>query len=184
MNTADRSISLMDTALRRRFIFEEMMPKYNLPEIPTDIEGINCQTVLKIMNQRIKYLYDRNHTIGHSYFMNISDKEQLDNLFKNKIIPLLQEYFYDDWEKIQIILGDYYKQFNSSGRDSYDFDDRVNNTRFVQSVLINENKLLGFDYDEMDDIQIYYQINNSFSIDCYKKIYDSSVYKNLLINES
>ena len=108
MNTADRSIALMDTALRRRFEFVEMMPEYDeLNKI--NIEDINIGKMLKMINERIEYLYDRDHTIGHAYFMSLksgTDIEELASIFKNKILPLLQEYFYDDWEKIRLVLGD------------------------------------------------------------------------------
>ena len=111
MNTADRSIALMDTALRRRFEFEEKMPDLEKLNNLNDIVGINIKSLLKIINQRIEYLYDRDHTIGHTYFLSLKDKsgdevkQELDNIFRNKIIPLLQEYFYDDWEKILMVLG-------------------------------------------------------------------------------
>lgn len=105
INTADRSIALMDTALRRRFEFVEMMPEYDTLN-KTIIEGINVGEMLKTINERIEYLYDRDHTIGHAYFINVSDIKTLANVFKNKILPLLQEYFYDDWEKIRLVLGD------------------------------------------------------------------------------
>lgn len=108
MNTADRSIALMDTALRRRFEFVEMMPEYDeLNKI--NIEDINIGKMLKMINERIEYLYDRDHTIGHAYFMSLKDGadiSELASIFKNKILPLLQEYFYDDWEKIRLVLGD------------------------------------------------------------------------------
>ena len=105
MNTADRSIALIDTALRRRFEFVEMMPEYdNLNKI--NIEGINIGEMLKTINERIEYLYDRDHTVGHAYFIDVADIGTLANVFKNKILPLLQEYFYDDWEKIRLVLGD------------------------------------------------------------------------------
>ncbi len=114
MNTADRSIALMDTALRRRFEFVEMMPQ---PELLKDIKiikngddtDIKLNEMLKTINDRIEYLYDRDHTIGHAYFMSLKDGadiEELASIFKNKILPLLQEYFYDDWEKIRLVLGD------------------------------------------------------------------------------
>lgn len=111
MNTADRSIALMDTALRRRFEFVEMMPEYDTLN-ETIIEGINVGEMLKTINERIEYLYDRDHTIGHAYFINVSDLKTLANVFKNKILPLLQEYFYDDWEKIRLVLGDSQKDEN------------------------------------------------------------------------
>ena len=112
MNTADRSIALMDTALRRRFDFVEMMPKPELlRDIKIDNTGINLETMLQRMNERIEALYDREHTIGHAFFMPLKEEgnnniQELSKIFKNKIIPLLQEYFYDDYSKIQYVLGD------------------------------------------------------------------------------
>ncbi|MXX13571.1 MAG: AAA domain-containing protein, partial [Gemmatimonadetes bacterium] len=108
MNTADRSIALLDTALRRRFDFIEMMPDAKHHRISTDIEGVNCQELLAAMNDRIRFLLDREHQIGHTYFMGIKrikGKDSLEATFKNKIIPLLQEYFYDNWEKIDLVLN-------------------------------------------------------------------------------
>ena len=104
MNTADRSIALLDTALRRRFDFIEMMPDATL--VPSDIKGVNCQGLLKAMNNRIRILLDREHQIGHTYFMDIKDMDALAKTFKYKIIPLLKEYFYDDWKKINLVLND------------------------------------------------------------------------------
>ena len=105
MNTADRSIALLDTALRRRFEFVEMMPDSKHDRISTDIEGVNCQELLAAMNKRIRFLFDREHQIGHTYFMDVDDMESLAATFKNQIIPLLQEYFYDNWEKIDLVLN-------------------------------------------------------------------------------
>lgn len=116
MNTADRSIAMLDTALRRRFEFVEMMPR---PDLLRDIRivdakgndtGIDLVCLLKVMNERIEVLLDREHQIGHAYFLEaLKERPAIDNLgklFQNKIIPLLQEYFYDDYEKIRMVLGD------------------------------------------------------------------------------
>ena len=104
MNTADRSIALLDTALRRRFDFEEMMPK---PELlrGKDIEGIDLEQLLTQINDRIKNEYDRDHQIGHSYLMEVENKEQLERAYKNRILPLLNEYFYNDIDSVAKILN-------------------------------------------------------------------------------
>ncbi|MUJ27463.1 AAA domain-containing protein [Aliivibrio fischeri] len=112
MNTADRSLAMMDTALRRRFDFIEMMPK---PELFNNkqIKGIDLTRLLNALNKRIEALYDREHTLGHAFLFpayNEQDEDKAFELlkaaFKNKIIPLLEEYFYDDWNKIRLVLGD------------------------------------------------------------------------------
>lgn len=106
MNTADRSIALLDTALRRRFEFFEYMPNEGL--LPTDVDGINVKEFLSIINKRIEYLFDREHTIGHAYFIKDNlDFDGLVSIMKNKVIPLLQEYFYGDYDKISLVLGGY-----------------------------------------------------------------------------
>ena len=102
MNTADRSIALLDIALRRRFNFIEIMPQY---DILKDVADIKIALLLSTLNERIEFLLDREHTIGHSYFLNINTFEELVKVFKNSIIPLLQEYFYDDFEKIKTIFS-------------------------------------------------------------------------------
>ena len=101
MNTADRSVEALDSALRRRFTFKEMMPKAEL--VP---EENNVRKIFKIINQRIEVLKDREHQIGHSYFMGVKNNKDLKAVFYDKIIPLLQEYFYGDYEKIQLVLGE------------------------------------------------------------------------------
>lgn len=104
MNTADRSVESLDTALRRRFSFEEMMPNLKVLNEKV-VGGIELKELLSTINKRVEVLLDRDHTIGHSYFINIKSEDDLRNTFKNNIIPLLQEYFYGDYEKIGMILG-------------------------------------------------------------------------------
>ena len=104
MNTADRSIQLLDTALRRRFMFLEMMPDPDHEGIG-NVEGVDCRRLLRMMNERIAVLLDREHQIGHTYFLNLRNLEDLSDAFRNRILPLLQEYFFDDWSKIRAVLG-------------------------------------------------------------------------------
>jgi len=156
MNTADRSIALMDTALRRRFEFIEMMPQSDL--LSSDVEGIDLRKFISKINHRIEYLYDRDHTIGHSYFL---DFEDLDDVMTHKVIPLLQEYFYDDWEKIQMILGDH---------PSQKADDK---DKFILSTTLKEKALFGFDHDDIEDEQIKYTIKSDFTVRAYTKIYEN-----------
>ena len=103
MNTADRSIQLLDTALRRRFAFVEMMPQYE--DISKDVEGVDCEAMLRMMNRRITALLDREHQIGHTYLLKVKTMEKLSDKFRNEIFPLLQEYFFNDWSKIRAVLG-------------------------------------------------------------------------------
>lgn len=110
MNTADRSISMMDTALRRRFEFVEKMPDSDVIRENVGDNGIlgniDVAEVLDVLNKRIRVLYDREHTLGHAFFMGIESIEELQKTFENKILPLLQEYFYDDFRKIKAVLND------------------------------------------------------------------------------
>ena len=104
MNTADRNVEALDTALRRRFSFTEVAPDITvLPE--NEMENINLRKLLQTINDRIELLIDKDHKIGHSYFMKIKTIEDLKQTFKNKVIPLLEEYFFGDYGKIGLVLG-------------------------------------------------------------------------------
>jgi hypothetical protein len=130
MNTADRSVEALDTALRRRFEFKAMMPDYAViaDEI---VAGISLAKVLETINKRIELLIDKDHTIGHSYFIAINSEKKLARAFKNKIVPLLQEYFYGDYGKIGLVLG----------------------KGFVEKVKNNNSEFANFEYENANDFK-------------------------------
>ncbi|WP_323885879.1 McrB family protein [Aeromonas veronii] len=154
MNTADRSLALMDTALRRRFDFIEMMPDSTLfaGHDAIDIGSGNTLSLGKLLdrlNQRIEVLYDREHTLGHAFFYpayqavkngdHVGALLALKEAFQTKVIPLLQEYFYEDWQKIRLVLGDNQKR-DASGKE-------VAGLQFVQQCQIDFKMLFGNDYE-------------------------------------
>lgn len=100
MNTADRSIQLLDTALRRRFKFEELLPQYD------KIQNENAVTILRNINTRIRCLLNKDNQIGHAYFMHAKSNSEIFSIMINKVIPLLEEYFYNDTEKIRFVLNE------------------------------------------------------------------------------
>jgi len=152
MNTADRSIALLDTALRRRFEFVEMMPQPNHARISADIDGVNCREMLAAINRRICVLLDREHQIGHSYFIGVSDLAELARAFRHRIIPLLQEYFYDDWERIYLVL---------------------NKNAFIRARRADENLFGGA--GTVDAERLFYELAEGAAVwespDNYRKIY-------------
>lgn len=176
MNTADRSIAMMDTALRRRFRFEEIQPSTQaLREMKADkVFGdpdengnqviIDVAAMLDVINRRIEVLHDREHTIGHAYFTGLTGEnatfENLRKIFKKSVLPLLQEYFFDDYYKIRLVLGD---------------NGKAPEQQFVQEEMINYSSLFAGKPDEDRVLlpEIRYIINEKAFSDpeSYIKIY-------------
>ncbi|WP_414613082.1 McrB family protein [Stenotrophomonas pavanii] len=145
MNTADRSLALVDTALRRRFEFIESMPKpLVLAGIVVSHKGvdINVEQLLTMLNKRIEALYDRDHTVGHAYFTRIKDLKdeerfsELKAVFRNKIIPLLEEYFFEDWQKIRLVLGD-----NQKPKQEHQFVHEIGREEDLLALFGREHEL-------------------------------------------
>lgn len=159
MNTADRSVEALDTALRRRFSFIEMNPE---PEkLNTDVfkcVGIDLEALLNAINARIEKLLDKDYCIGHSYFMTITNRpeplEEMKTIFQNKILPLLQEYFYGDWGKILLVIG---QEF---------VETKKNTIKFLSTDSYE-------DFEEYDEKPIYNFTNPSkWTLDSFKSIYE------------
>lgn len=170
MNTADRSVEALDTALRRRFCFEEMPPKYEeLKELEYDIYGFSAYKILKTINQRIEKLIDKDHAIGHAYFIGKNNETIVESFYKN-IIPLLQEYFFGDYGKIGLVLGKgFVKEKENKSSVFADFD------------YSSEN------YDEREMYEIIdYRNNNIHHIKIKEKEVEMDFTKaiKLLMNES
>lgn len=148
MNTADRSLATIDTAIRRRFDFVEMMPDSEVVRKNIGEDGaigdIDIAGIMNAMNQRIQYLYDRDHMLGHALFLNIESLEDLQYRFENKIIPLLQEYFFDDYQKIKAILNDvdgiYIKQKQENLNRVFDY-------RLIQDWYEQDRDIYELNYD-------------------------------------
>jgi len=151
MNTADRSLAHLDTALRRRFQFVELMPE---PERlgPVEFEGveIDCRRMLEAMNARIEALYDREHMIGHAYFMS---ETPLDQVFRDRIIPLLAEYFFEDWEKIRIVLGD-----GRGDNPSVDFISRIDPSDSVLAAEYRAGPVYRRNHEALENPHSYLKI--------------------------
>lgn len=159
MNTADRSVETLDTALRRRFAFIEMNPQpEKLVEPEYKCDGIELDKLLTTINARIERLLDKDYCIGHSYFMTIQNRSdplgEIKHIFSNKILPLLQEYFYGDWGKIMLVLG----------------------KGFVNKKTIPAGFLNRDDYDDTEEYEekpVYCFTNSSdWTLETFKAIYE------------
>lgn len=155
MNTADRSITSLDTALRRRFEFIEMMP--DVSKLSDNCKDVNLQELLKAINTRIEYLLDREKTIGHAFFIGVKNLEDLKKVFQNKIIPLLQEYFYNDYTLISAVLNDNGMIEKCERNEKY--LQKIKNLDNVDSEKIIYN-IASFDNEIWNDIKTYQAIYN------------------------
>ena len=156
MNSSDRSLTGIDIALRRRFTFIEMPPKpEELKEI--EIEGINLENLLHKINLRIEVLLDKEHCIGHANFMSLnheSTMKDLANIFKRKVLPLLQEYFFEDWSKINMVLND-----NGMLKKESVSIDKLFTTTLKDDLNYYENReLWKIDDSAFEDVQSYLTI--------------------------
>ena len=163
MNTADRSISLMDTALRRRFSFIEMLPDEELLQRNNlNVDLVDVSKMLRTINKRIECLFDREHTIGHAFFMELKENRtisKLSEIFKKSVIPLLQEYFYEDYNKIMLVLGDNYKSNK--------------NYQLIKKVYVKARDIFKGNDSEIDLPECTYEINQEafLHIESYIEIY-------------
>ncbi len=161
MNTADRSVEALDTALRRRFSFREMTPQ---PELiknegslkSTDgkIGDIDVVKLLETINNRLEKLIDKDHRIGHSYFMHIKSEPELKQAFKDKVIPLLEEYFFGDFGKIGLVLGSSFVQKSNDSKVFAKFDEYGISTQDLTERPVFKIR----QGDDWDFISIYQEI--------------------------
>ncbi|HKM43823.1 MAG TPA: EVE domain-containing protein [Dysgonamonadaceae bacterium] len=157
MNTADRSVEALDTALRRRFSFVEMNPKPEMLSLDEfKCADINLEVMLSKINDRLEKLLDKDYCIGHSYFMTIKNKqeplEELKLIFQNKILPLLQEYFYGDWGKIRLVVGKKFVEKKENGVDFLDADNQEDIEEFDSKLIYNFTMPLGWTLDTFKTI--------------------------------
>ncbi len=172
MNTADRSIALMDFALRRRFTFEEVMPDSSVLDKHVgairvdDGEEIRLGRILDAMNRRIEYLFDRDHMIGHSYLLEVRTLEDLEAAFRETIVPLLTEYFYGDWEKVQLVLGDLIPRSDKDGGS------KAHPNAIIQHVVQTPASLFTTE-DETLEPRRSYEMADDLSAQSFRKIYET-----------
>ncbi|CAN5492092.1 hypothetical protein BH09SUM1_BH09SUM1_00180 [soil metagenome] len=186
MNTADRSIALLDLALRRRFSFEEFYPDPAVlagAGIMTSDGPIALDALLETMNRRIEFLLSRDHTIGHAYFMKtvrgeegedvsrpLETYEELTKTFQDKILPLLQEYFYGDFGKMQLVLRDLSESTDAHGRHKF------HSQAFIEHRAADPVELFGYQ-DEAFEPRLTYLLKEEFSPRSFQKIYDEKVWR-------
>lgn len=151
MNTADRSLTHIDVALRRRFDFKELRTNYSL--IESNVKGVNLRHMLFAMNQRIELLLDRDHILGHALLMKVTSFESLEHAFKTNILPLLEEYFFENWEKIGQVLGrNGFIEEQKGARDIWleETDDYGSKSYFINESALNNVEAYKSIYSKVD----------------------------------
>ncbi len=149
MNTADRSIALLDTALRRRFAFRELMPE---PEhLPLEVDGRATAQPTACAQRADRVPFDREHQIGHAYFIGCTTRDAIDAVMRTKVIPLLSEYFYEDWSRVALVLGD--------------ADAKPGEGRFVIRTVLQAPA--GLDADDVGVTRFRWQVRETFPDDAY-----------------
>ena len=167
MNTADQSLVRLDKALRRRFKFKELMPDVNVIRnrgdkgIVKDESGeeIDLGKLLEEMNKRIRFLSSREHMIGHSYFTKVESWADLQQVMQDEVLPLLRDYFYEDWSRIQLVLRDH------DGTRSHQH-------QIVIDKKVTEEQIFGFTYSDDEDKKVYYEVTKEITPESVRKIYE------------
>lgn len=157
MNTADRSIALMDVALRRRFRFEEMLPDSEVirtvltkEEVKPELVSLVCD-VFETINARIRQIFDRDHQIGHAYFLGVRSLADLRAVFADRVIPLLQEYFYGAWERVCAVLGCPYDEEGAPLRRDASVDASGKyKAPMIEAAIEESARLFGYEHDEFE----------------------------------
>ncbi len=157
MNTADRSIALLDVALRRRFQFEERMPDYTL--LASNVDGIDLGRLLRRINDRLDYLLDRDHRIGHAYLMHAQSIAEVQQAFSRQVIPLLQEYFFDDFARVALVLS-------TSGEQAFVQEESLAFTR-----LFTAQRLEGLPADRLRHL---ITAPSSWTVETFRGVYESA----------
>jgi hypothetical protein len=161
MNTADRSIALLDMALRRRFEFEEIGPsaavlERELAAVESKrLRALVCQ-VFSTLNQRIRFLYDDDHQLGHALFTRVRSYDDLRRVLVDRVVPLVREYFHGQWEKVGLVFGSY-KSPGSLRARADEFPP------VIVGTVLNEKAVLGFAHDDFEDEKVEYALNPDLS---------------------
>jgi 5-methylcytosine-specific restriction protein B len=158
MNTADRSIALLDIALRRRFEFEEIPPEYGV--LDRRIDGVDLGRLLLAINDRLEFLADRDRRIGHAYFTRVASLDDLRTSFRRQVIPLLQEFFFDDWGRVALVLS------ARNGRSA-----------FVRRELLDGGKLFGNASDLQQSERFRHEVTaeDGWTAEAFQSIYRDDV---------